>query len=223
MGFRTLLIDPDGLLYTRPSPDAHLNAYLETLGIKPRHPQIVQRALKAAQFDVLHGRIERDNFYDAILRFHGVQESDLRAGRAEVLKDRLGTTAMLGAAEVMDTLVGAGFKLAIVSNTEHSSQEILQMLERIGFPQSWWNVAIASCEVKQALPDALFFEKVLTTTGANPVETAYVTANTSHLPRRTEHNVEIIAYRITKENAPANHYVQSLMELVTLVKASKPL
>ena len=223
MGYRTLLIDPEGLLYTRPSQDTYLYAYLENLGIKPRHPQITQRALKAAQFDVMHGRIERDSFYDAILRFHGVQERDLGTGRSVVLKDRLSATAMLGAAEVIETLVGANFKLVIVTNTEHSSRDILQMLEGIGFPNTWWERAIASAEVKQALPDALFFEKALSLIEANPIETAYVTANTSHLPRRTEHSVDIIAYRITRESAPASHYVQSLMELVTLVKASKPL
>lgn len=217
MTFRTLIIDPESILYTRPKPDIYLYAYLESLGIKPRHPQIVQKALKAAAFDVIHGRISRNDFYDAILRFHGVEESELAVGREAVLRDSFNLQSNPEMIGVLALMSQAGVKLVLVVNSEHSAEEIVDSLEQIGFHGNLWSAVIVSSDINLALPEQGMFEHVLGILGQHSQENIFMTAQVHNLPPMAAHGLTIIGFGLAQESPYAHHQVYSLPELSELL------
>lgn len=218
MSIRTLLIEPQDVLYTRPNQDSNLYTYLETVGIKPRHPEIVERALKAAQFDVLHGRIEREAYYDAILRFHGLTVDDeLVQGREAILADSSAISPTFGAIEALDALQGAGFDIVVVANAEHSSRELVEVLASADFSVDYWSGVITSFDLGQVLPDPLVMRTALELTDSAPPETAFISANASNLPLAMEQGVLTIAFRPSTEPAFVHHQVRSFVELIEIL------
>lgn len=218
MSIRTLLIEPQDVLYTRPNQDSNLYTYLENAGIKPRHPQIVERALKAAHFDVLHGRINRDAYYDAILRFHGLTtENELNDGRQAILADASSISPMFGAIEALDALQGAGFDIIVVANAEHSSRELIDLLDSADFSVDYWSGVITSSDLGQVLPDPLVMRTALAITDSVAPETAFITANPLNLPLAMEQGVLTIAFRPDTEPAFVHHQVRSFVELIEIL------
>jgi len=220
MSIRTLLIEPEDVLYTRPNQDSNLYSYLETVGIKPRHPEIVERALKAAYFDVLHGRIDREAYYDAILRFHGLTADDeLVKGREAILADSSTIAPTFGSIEALDALQGAGFDIIVVANAEHSSRELMNVLASAEFSVDYWAGVITSSDLGQVLPDPLVMRTALEITESAPPETAFISANASNLPLAMEQGVLTIAFRPNTEPAFVHHQVRSFVELIEILSS----
>lgn len=173
MPINLLVIDPEDVLFSRQEEQQHLNAFLQSLGIEPRHPQIVEKALKAARFDVLHGRITRDTYYNAILRFHGVPEGAAYAiGRQAILADTTNLVPVAGAAEALQQIYAAGIALGLVVNSEHSAIDFINVLGDIGYIRSIWSYAVSSSEVGYMIPDPAIFEAII----ESPKSTAVLSA-----------------------------------------------
>ena len=115
MSITTILLDAGGVLYYRPREDSYLELFLEEHGYKLRHRSIVDRAMRAAIFDVQSGRISGDQFYNAILRLHGVND------RGDLSRRTRGTAArccrnrtVSGAAKTLIALSEGGYRLGVV-------------------------------------------------------------------------------------------------------------
>ncbi|NDJ85113.1 MAG: hypothetical protein GYB66_04440 [Chloroflexi bacterium] len=214
MAIRVLLFEPEDILYKRPQPNQHFHAFLEKLGLQPRHPQMVQRALKAGYFDVIHGRITRDDFYDAILRFYEIEgETVIPIGRKALLADSMSIEAMNDAPSVLKNLQADGFKLALVMNSEHPSQDVITMLARAGFPTALWSSVTTSCQVGKSIPDKSIFDTALDKAEASPGETAFISPRGEILVRVMEYGLATVAFGQPENNAFADHCFQHLSEL----------
>ncbi|PJF44123.1 MAG: hypothetical protein CUN55_05590 [Phototrophicales bacterium] len=168
MSISTLIINPEDVLYKRIPDQPHLRAFLNTLGIEPRHPKVVEKAMKAARFDALMGRISRDVYYNAILKVHSVPEhANMRAGREALLADALLARPNIKAIEVLNQLHAAGIRLALVINTEHSSSEIIQWLNHLGFIHTLWHQIVVSNEIGYMIPEPTIFEAIIEHTEGN--------------------------------------------------------
>ncbi len=162
MSISALIIDPKDVLFMPATEQPHLQGFLHNLGLQPRHPQVVEKALRAARFDVLLGRITRDVYYDAILRFHGVPEyANMKAGREALLADSVLITPNTNAIPVLNQLHVAGIQLSLVANSEHSAREIVLMLSHFGFMHTLWHRVVSSSEIGYILPDPAIFEAVI--------------------------------------------------------------
>lgn len=162
MSISTLIIDPKDILFIPSIDQPHLQGFLDNLGIQPRHPRVVEKALRAARFDVMLGRITREVYYDAILRFHGVPDhANLRAGREALLADSLRIRPNQKAVPVLNQLHAAGIKLALVMNTEHQAEEMIKLLNHFGFVHTLWYRVVSSCEIGFMIPDPAIFEAVI--------------------------------------------------------------
>ena len=211
MGINTLVIEPENVLYTHLTGQYHLNAYLQTLDIKPRHPQIVEKALKAARFDVMHGRISRDTYYDAILRFHGVpDDADFDAGRYALLSDGQDIVAKNDMIETLERIYAAGISLSLIVNSAMDAHEIVDMLANVGFVRSFWGKVVSSSEAGAMIPDPAIFEALI----ESPTSTAVLSARP--IPWLAEHGIPAIVYE-SERDIEGLYTVHSPEELLHLL------
>lgn len=217
MAIRTLLIDPEDVLYTRPNAEANLYAFLEAQGIKPRHPQMVQKALKAAYFDVLHGRITCDVYHNALLDFHGVKDDTLlQQGREALQADAGSLSPMLGAVEALQQLCAAEIELAIIMNTGFPGHDIVKFLEDAGFGSDLWSEIIVSSEIEHTLPDPALIDAAMDILETQPAVTAVLSAHMPVFPMATQYGLTTIGFRLEKDSMYVHHSIRSFNELVQL-------
>lgn len=162
MTIHTLIINPKDVLFQQSEQQPHLVAFLNAMGMEPRHPRVIEKGIRAARFDVLLGRISRDVYYDALLKLHGVPEhANMRAGREALLADSLLLTANYSAIPVLQQLYVAGIQLSLIMNSEHSADEMVSVLNHFGFVHTLWHDVIASSEIGHIIPDPAMFEAVI--------------------------------------------------------------
>lgn len=208
-----LIIDPKAVLFMPATEQPHLKGYLNNLGLQPRHPQVVEKALRAARFDVLLGRISRDVYYDAILRFHGVPDyANLKAGREALLADSVYVTPNVKAIPVLNQLYVAGIQLSLVLNSEHSSREIAMMLNHFGFVHTLWSRIITSSEIGYIIPDPAIFEAVLN----QPEGNVYLSQQA--VPWLIKHGVINLVYG-DDTSVPDAYNIHEIEQLIDLLVA----
>ncbi|MCQ3931888.1 MAG: hypothetical protein DPW16_15660 [Chloroflexi bacterium] len=218
MPFRTVLLDTDDVLYIHPKPDRHLQDYLAAYDLQPRHPKVVQKALKAAHFDVLHGRISRQDYYDAILTFHGLPQQALSYGRSVLLADAAAIQPIVGAVETLLELQDSGVAIAIAANTEHPTDDLVTWLEDAGFPRDLWWMVLTSCEIGLTKPDPAFFKVALQAADISTDEILYVGRDFYELSLVGEQGIMPVAFQPDNpENIGGSSIIHSYEELYQLV------
>lgn len=219
MALHTLIFDADGVLYSRTQPIRYLHEYLQSYGIEPRHPVVVQRALKAAYFDVLHGRITREAFYEAMLRFQGLEdERAIAEGRAAIMADAADIEPTPDAVEIVSELYDHGYRMVVVSNTEHRAADLAFWLSEIGFSPNWWLGVFTSAEMRLTSPDPQFFSTILNATNSHWSEVAYIINQERQLGALMEHGMKTIGFRLQPhDNFHVHHTIQSFPDLADLL------
>src|SRR5512147_892069 len=109
---QAILFDTEGVIYHRPRQQRYLEAFLAQHGLTPRHPAILERALRAARFDVLTGRIAVETYFDAVLHTHGIADPALlEEGRAALYQDAADIELYPGVIETLARLQDANMRL----------------------------------------------------------------------------------------------------------------
>jgi phosphoglycolate phosphatase-like HAD superfamily hydrolase len=159
---RAILFDTDGVIYHHPRRQRYLTAFLADHGLKPRHPSILERALRAARFDVVTGRITAETYFDAILRTHGIAAPELlEAGREALFQDAADIELYPGVIETLTHLQDSGLRLgAVVDSPYTAGEEIAWMAARMLSP-GVWTVFIVSSDVGATKSEPLLFGRTL--------------------------------------------------------------
>jgi FMN phosphatase YigB (HAD superfamily) len=159
---QAILFDTEGVIYHRPRQQRYLTAFLAQHELTPRHPSILERALRAARFDVITGRIALDTYFDAILHTHGIAAPDLlEAGREALFRDAADIELYPGVIETLTNLQDAGLRLgAVVDSPYTAGEEIAWMAARMLSP-GVWNVFTVSSDVGATKSEPLIFERAL--------------------------------------------------------------
>lgn len=190
MAVNALIIEAENVLYKQREGEQRLRAFLHSIGIDPRHPQVVAKAVKAARFDALHGRIPRETYYDAILRFHGVQhEKDIFAGRSAILRDVQDIYALDEFPAVLQQFHAHGINLSILTNSELSTEEMVETLATIGYLPAMWRHVMTSSDAGYLIPDPAIFAEVIET----PESTAVLSPRPLHW--LTDHGIANIVFQ----------------------------
>jgi FMN phosphatase YigB (HAD superfamily) len=192
---KAILFDTGGILYHRPRRDRHLSAFLEQHRLRQRQRSVVERALRAATFDVQTGRITRDAFYDAILRMHGVGDDALfPTGREALLRDAADIELFPGVVEMLRLLKDAGCRLGAISDSAHTSREKIAWLEARKVPPGIWSAFVVSSEVGSTKSEPLIFKRALGLLGTAAAETAFVGHSPVELARAGEIGMLTVAF-----------------------------
>jgi FMN phosphatase YigB (HAD superfamily) len=212
-----ILLDTEGVLYHRPRQDRHLTAFLQQHGLHLRHRSVVQRALRAAIFDVQSGRITRDAFYDASLRVYGVADEALfPAGREALLRDAADIELYPGVRDTLMYLYQNHYRLGAISDTPHSAREKVTWMAARGVPPMVWDTFMVSSEVGTLKISPEIFERALLHLGTPADGTAFVGHNTDELQRAAELGMMTIAFLPDDPTVQATHRIGSFYELQDL-------
>jgi FMN phosphatase YigB (HAD superfamily) len=159
---QAILFDTEGVIYHHPRRQRYLTAFLADQGLKPRHPSILERALRAARFDVVTGRITVETYFDAILRTHGIAAPDLlEAGREALFQDAADLELYPGVIETLTHLQDSGLRLgAVVDSPYTAGEEIAWMATRMLSP-GVWTVFLVSSDVGATKSEPLLFKRAL--------------------------------------------------------------
>lgn len=218
MTISAIIFDAQGVIYERPELGVALQTLLEHYGLKPRHPSIVHNALRAAIFDANVGRLKLDEFYNAVLRIHGItEEPALAAGREALRFDSTRVTLPNGTALMLRRLQQSGVLLGAVANSPYSAADEVAWLARQGVPTDIWTVYLSSCEVGTVAPDPMIVDKLMQNLGKQPSETALVSHDPSFLDYAADQGMAAFAFQPTERVARARATIDSLGQLVPLL------
>jgi FMN phosphatase YigB (HAD superfamily) len=192
---KAIVFDTGGILYHRPRQDRHLAAFLEQHELRLRQRSVVERALRAATFDVHTGRITRDAFYDAILRVHGLSDDGLfPAGREALLRDAADIELFPGVVETLRFLKEAGYRLGAIADSAHTSDEKIAWLEAHKVPPGMWSAFVVSSQVGATKSGPLIFQRALGLLKTAATETAFVGHSPVELGRAGEVGMLTVAF-----------------------------
>ncbi|MBI5960122.1 MAG: HAD family hydrolase [Chloroflexi bacterium] len=212
-----ILFDAGGVLYHRPRQDRHLFAFLEQFGVKPRPRSVVDRALRAAKFDVQTGRISCNDFFDAILRTHGLQDPEiLQAGREALQKDAADIEMFPGVWETLMQLQDAGYRLGVVSDTAHTAGQKIAWLAAHRLSPGLWTAFVVSPDVGTTKVEPTIFRVALHQLGVAPLNAAFVGHNSIELACAREMGLATIAFMPDDPSAEVDFEISSFYGLIDL-------
>jgi FMN phosphatase YigB (HAD superfamily) len=215
---KAILFDTGGILYHRPRQDRHLAAFLKQHGLQQRHRSVVERALRAANFDVQTGRITRDAFYDAILRVHGLNEDNLfPAGREALLRDAADIELFPGVGQMLRLLKEAGYRLGAISDSAHTSSQKITWLAAHKIPAETWSAFVVSSEVGSTKAGPLIFERALGLLKTPAAETVFVGHSPVELARAGEIGMRTVAFLPDNPAVPTDCAISSFYGLEELL------
>ena|SRR5579864_6820178 len=200
MAIRGILFDASGVIYERPLVGVGLQTLLEHYGLRPRHPMVVHNALRAAEYDANVGRIGLDDYYDALLRVHGLtDERALAAGREALRFDASRLTLSSSTVTAVRQLDRHDLRLGVIANTPYQAVDEIDWLSRMGIPGSVWTIYLTSCEMAMLLPDPTLLADAVEQLGVLAIETLLVSRNLDCLEIAAEQGLIPVAFH---PNAP---------------------
>jgi FMN phosphatase YigB (HAD superfamily) len=213
-----LLFDTDGVLYHRPRQNRHLRAFLDQQGLALRPRSVLDRALKAAYFDVRTGRISVDEFYDAILRVNGVTHPALLAdGREALARDDADIELFPGVRDTLTVLEGAGYFLGTLTETPHPVGRKIAWLAARGVSPGLWTAFVVSPDAGLMAADPTFFHLALYQLDAAPYETIYVGHDPNELVYAADVGLWTIAFLPDDPAVETDYIIGSFYELADML------
>jgi FMN phosphatase YigB (HAD superfamily) len=192
---QAILFDTEGVIYHRPRQDRYLRAFLEQHDLKPRHPSVLERALRAARFDVLTGRISVETYFDAVLRTHGVCDSQwLEEGRAALFQDAADIELYPGVIETLTRLQSAGLRLGAVVDSPYTAGEEIAWLAVRQLSPGVWSVFVVSSAVGVTKTEPLIFEQALSQLDLTPYAAAFVGHSSAEFACAASLGMQTIAF-----------------------------
>ena len=172
---QAILFDTEGVIYHRPRLQRYLAAFLAEHELTPRHPSILDRALRAARFDVVTGRITIETYFDAILRTHGIVMPDLlEAGREALFRDAADIELYPGVIETLTNLQDSGLRLGAVADSPYTAGEEIAWMAARTLTPGVWNVFVVSSDVGATKSEPPIFERALSRLNVQANHAAFV-------------------------------------------------
>lgn len=216
MRISSILFDAVGVLYERPVTGMALQAMLEQHGLKPRHPKIVQDYMRAATFDACLGRISQDDYFNALLRVHGLEDAAIPAGREVLRFDASRLEVEPTTPPLLQRLQASGMRLGALANSPYHAEEEISWLERVGIPTIFWTVYLCSCELGALAPDPKVMNAALEALGTPPDETLLVSRDPAVLMYGIDNGLVAVGFRVEAIAGMAG-LIENLGQLAVLV------
>ncbi len=210
---RALLFDAGDILYQRPHLESAFNGFLISLGINPdnRPSQEIAVLNKLAYC----GQIEMEEYQEAYVRLHGVDQPEQIARGKKLLDDENKNFEFIeGTAVTLTTLKEQGYLLGIITDTTNTVQTKLGWFERGGFGHVWDSI-ISSKELGVSKPDARLYQAALKQLGVPAGQAAFVGHRGSELDGARANGLITIAFNYD-ENVSADYYIEKFSDLLDL-------
>ena len=210
---RALLFDAGDILYQRPNKDRRLKAFLHQLGLDGNG--VSKNRMDEIQFAAYQGKLTREEYFEAILRSHGVTKSrDIQRGKIIIEEDDNDIQIFDGVADTLKSLKANGYYLGIITDTAVPVSLKLAWFEKAGFGDVWDSV-ISSKEMGVKKPNPQIYHAALDQLGVRPQESIFVGHMKSELDGADTLGMLTVAFN-KDENATAKYYVEKFADLLNL-------
>lgn len=216
MRIRALLFDAGDVLYHRPRRWERTWDYLSQLGL----PQVAldDPAWLALKTRAHLGLITEGEYMDGLMDLFGVQEPLARVHAREIIyTDERDIEFFEGVEQTLHRLREMGLQLAVVTDTQISTEEKLHWFRKIGIDDVWDSFA-TSCELNAIKPDKRLYLAALEPLGVQPSEAAFVGHAEDEMQGARALGMITIAFNRDHEQVPADYVICQFTELMHVVR-----
>lgn len=206
-----IFFDAGNILYHKPRKGVHLRRFLARHKLRAvADVRAEKRKLKDLAF---HGVIDRQEFYEGVIRLYGVTDPALlKEGAEALLLDATTVEIIDGVPETLKALKHKGFILGIISDTATPIQVKLGWFEQGGFGDVF-DSFISSKEIGARKPDCLIYQEAFRKVGLSQEESVFVGHKASELSGARKAGMATIAFNYDK-NARADAYIDRFADLL---------
>lgn len=211
-----ILFDAAGVLYHRPQPTSQFVAErLRAMGLPgelPAQDLVRQKLLKS---EGSRGHISPDDYWDRVLRMHGVTSpAERRALVAAIDRHADDVHPMPGCGETLAGLKLRGLTLCIVTDTMHSLERKMDWLERAGIAP-WIDFVACSTVLGVHKPEPAIYLDALRQAHLSPDDAAFVGHDAGELEGARRLGLVTVAVHYDP-GATADYYATSLIDLLDM-------
>ena len=218
MRFEGVIFDAGDILYDASVWRRWLTEELRRRRVDITYPQLVQR-WEALLVDVYCGRAAYWDRFNRLLSEIGLpsEEHDLltAAAREKGKTVQVDRQPFEGVPETLEVLRTSGVKLAILSDTESTSEKVRDGLDRLGVAD-YFDAIVTSLDVGHAKPEPEAFQAAASALGTNVRRCAFVAHDIDELEGAQAIGLYAIAYNYDPE-APADEYIEHFTQLKSIV------
>ncbi|MGE5072397.1 MAG: HAD family hydrolase [Anaerolineae bacterium] len=221
-GVRAILFDAGDILYHRPHRGRNFKTFLQGLGREVSEiPAGERERLSRLAY---RGKIDQEQYQEAILRLYGLTEPSLiTRGKQALSDDENNVEFFEGVCETLIALKQAGFFLGIVTDTANPIHAKLRWFERGGFGHVWDSI-ISSKEVGTRKPDPRIYAAALRQLGVNADQAVFVGHRIEELDGAHKAGIKTIAFNYDA-GASADYFIEKFADLLSvpvIARTEKP-
>lgn len=211
-----IFFDAAGVFYDRrESPGNLAKRRLAELGYSAELLAENQARKKLLHVQATEGRISHEDYWDELLKMHGVREDNQRATlRREILAQTFQVFAYPGGKEAMAGLQARGFTLGIVTDTIYPVEWKMKWLEQVGVAE-FIKVIACSTTLGAHKPQPAMYLHAVQQAGLTPATAAFVGHDAIELDGAHRAGLMTVAVNYDSE-AQADYYADSLLGLLAV-------
>lgn len=208
---KAIFFDAGNILYHKPRKGRNIKRFIARNHLKAAvDVRLEKRKLKELTFQ---GVIDRQDYYEGIIRLYDVTDPVLLAEGAEALqKDATTVEIMPGVPATMHALKKRGYILGIISDTATPIHVKMDWFAKGGFG-TVFDSFISSKELGTRKPAALIYEEASKRVGLQISDAVFVGHKASELRGAREFGLKTIAFNYDK-NAKADRYIERFEDLL---------
>jgi putative hydrolase of the HAD superfamily len=209
---RALIFDAGDILYFRPHKGNRFTAFLEELALPEEANAEEQKSLTQQAYQ---GQINQDQYWEAILRSHGItQPKHIERGK-EILREEADNVQFFeGVQETLIALKDKGYLLGIVTDTAMPLYVKLNWFERGGFGDVWDSI-VSSKELGVRKPNPDIYHAALRQLGLMAEQAIFVGHKASELDGARAVGMKTIAFN-HEEEAEADYFIDKFADILKL-------
>lgn len=211
---RGIFFDAADVLYYRTRPtDDYVAGLLQQRGLPAELPAEQRARLKAMRSQAKAGQLTADEYWDEVLRLHGVtgaQERRELSAMIDAYSDQI--LAMPGVRDMLSGLKARGFVLGIVTDTVYPLPRKMRWLEQIGAAE-FVDVIACSTVLGVHKPHPAMYLDAVRQAGLTPAESVFVGHDARELEGARRAGLATVAINYEPQ-AKADFYAESLPALL---------
>jgi HAD superfamily hydrolase (TIGR01509 family) len=196
---KAIFFNAKGILYQRPDPHQHLQAFLEKYNLQLPAEDRFKKALADLKNQILRGRLRQDVYQDAVLKMCGVTNVFLfEEGRAALQQDHVNISLLPGVIPTLEQLKIRGFKLGIITDSYASQEEKTGWMRERGL-QIEWDAYANSKDLEALKPDLSLYHAAMQQAKVSASECTFVGVKAIELLTAKSLGMTTIAFQSTAD------------------------
>ncbi len=210
---RAVLFDAGDILYYRPNRGQCFKSFLQELALEPSEGHAISK--ESLSQDAYRGKIDQDQYQEAILRMYGITDRELvQRGKQALRDDENNVEFFEGVQETLIALKERGYLLGVVTDTANPIHAKLNWFERGGFGHVWDSI-ISSRELGVRKPDPRIYGAALEQLGVEAEQAAFVGHRAVELDGARNAGLRTIAFNYDAD-AQADYFIAKFADLLTV-------